>query len=123
MAFTDFQNEVDLSFLDKEKVSIDLLKKGQLRSNGKTVQRVNSVSIHLIQALPDEYDLRIDAMIEGIGGIDAVRKLVESYKAKDNFIVLGIPTRTGDTIEDSYISREMMQRLCSLNLDIHFYYT
>jgi len=121
--FCDFDTHFDLSILDAAKVSIRKTSKGDLTPNGKGKLPFNIISIEYIGPdLPDEYDSRIKALIEAIGGEDAVKALVEKYKARIAAITLGIPVRTGDTIEDGYISCEVMQKLCKLKLDVHFYY-
>lgn len=73
--------------------------------------------------LPDEYDMRIQTLLESIGGTETVRNLVIRYQARIAAVTMGIPTRTGDTVEDGYVSREMMKKLYDLGLDLHFYYT
>ncbi len=123
LAFTDIKEHIDLSFLNEMDVLTKLFVKGQLRSNGKTMQNINSANIYLNGEIPDEYNSRIEAIIQAVGGESVIRDLVLKYQAKAAAIVLGIPTRTGDSIEDSYLSQEMMQKLCDLRLDVHFYYT
>lgn len=121
--FTDYKEHPDLSFLDYRKISLNYISKGDIRSNGKTIQAYNSAEILLNQDLPDDYNGRIEALISAAGGATTVKRIALSYQAKTSAIVLGIPARTGDTIEDSYISHETMKKLYSLGLDLHFYYT
>lgn len=122
--FCDFDHHIDLSFLDDFKVNIRKTLKGDPTPSGTGELPYNVISIEYAGSdLPDEYDSRINALIGSIGGEDAIRKLVLKYQARIAAVTLGIPTRTGDTIEDSYISQAMMEKLCALKLDIHFYYT
>jgi len=121
--FTDFEEHIDLSFLDDQKVSTWMYFKGQLRSNGKTIQPYHSIDIFLNQELPDDYNERILSLISAVGGADVVRSLVLNYRARISAIALGIPTKSGDAVEDGYISRETMQLLCDLGIELHFYYT
>lgn len=122
-SFTDFNDHIDLSALDSDKISIKPFIKGQLRSNGKTVQPFNSINIYLNdKELPDEYDARIETLIAAIGGEKAVKDLVSKYQARINAVVLGIPSKTGDAL-DGYISCETMKKLCDLKLNLDFYYT
>lgn len=123
LIFTDYKEHLDLSFLDNKKVSIDRIGKGDIRPNGRTIQPYHSINIHLNQELPDDYDARIEALIAAIGGENILKELVSKYQARINAIVLGIPAKTGELIEDGYISCEIMQKLCDLGLDIQFYYT
>jgi len=120
--FTDFNEHIDLSFLDEQKILTKLYIKGHLRSNGKTIQPGHSIDIYLNQELPDDYNDRIWSLISAIGGIDVVRKLTLNYRARSSAIVLGIPAKTEDAIEDGYISCETMKMLCDIGAEVHFYY-
>lgn len=121
--FCDFNDHLDLSFLDLSKVNVRQTLKGDPTPSGKGQLPYNVISIEYAGSdLPDEYDARINILLDTIGE-EIVRDLVAAYRARISAITLGIPTRTGDTVEDSYISQEMMKKLCKLKLDIHFYYT
>ncbi len=121
--FTDFDQFIDLADIDNKRLSISKMKKGELRSNKKTIQRYNSISLHTLEDLPDEYEERIELLIRAIGGEERLKTLVLKYGARINAIVLGMPTRTEDSIEDGYISKEMMGKLARLGLDLQFYHT
>lgn len=121
--FTNYKEHPDLSFLDYRKISLNYISKGDIRSNGKTIQAYNSAEIFLNQDLPDDYNERVESLISAAGGETIVKRIVLSYQAKISAVALGIPARTADTIEDSYVSCETMKKLYELGLDLHFYYT
>lgn len=123
--FCDFNSHVDLSFLDASKISIRRTSKGEPTPSGKGKLPFNVVSIEYADSdnLPDEYDLRIQTMIEAVGGESTVKKLVSKYQARISAITMGLPCRSTDWVEDGYISCEMMKKLSNLGLELHFYYT
>ena len=122
LGFTDIKEHIDLSFLGEKEVSTKLFIKGHLRSNGQTVQNIDSTNIYFTGEIPDEYDLRIEAIIAAVGGENVIKDLISKYQAKHADVILGIPSRTSDTIEDGYISCKTMQKLCDLGLGLQFYY-
>lgn len=120
--FCDFSNHLDLSFLDLSKVSVKQTLKGDPTPSGKGVLPYNVISIEYTASdLPDEYDARIDALLDSIGE-SVVRELVATYQARISDICLGVPCKTSEMVEDGFISNKTMQKLCNLGLGLQFYY-
>lgn len=123
LMFLAYEQHIDLSFLNNSNVVVETFLKGQPSSNGNQAVRKNNITyIRFAGEIPDEYDLRIDALIEAIGGEDVVRKLVLDYRASSSAIIFDIPCKTSDWNEEGYISYKIMQKISDLKLDIGFSY-
>ena len=123
LTFCDFADHIDLSFIDQSSILIELVEKGQLASNGKSILPYNVCHIHYKESIADSYDDRIKNFLNALGGDNIVEKMVSKYQARLNYIILGIPCKTSEWVEDGFISHETMRKLCDLRLDLHFNYT
>ena len=118
LAFTHVKKHIDLSFLDERKVLTELFIKGKQRPNGDSLSTVNTARFYLNGEIPEDYNLRINSMIEAIGGKEILKKLVEEYDAEYSEIALCIPQITSEDEEGGAISCETLQNLCDLKLGI-----
>lgn len=122
--FCDFAEHIDISFLDMSKVKIKKTLKGDPTPSGKGQLPYNVISIEYVGSdLLDEYDSRITTLIEAVGGEKVVEGLVEEYQARIVAIIMGIPCKTSEWVEDGYISRKTLKKLYELGLEVHLYYT
>lgn len=120
--FCDFNGYLDFSFLDLSKVSVRQTLKGDSTPSGKGQLPYNVISIEYTASdLPDEYDARINILLDTIGE-RVIRELIETYQARINDICLGIPCKTSENVEEGFISKETLRKLCDLGLGVQFYY-
>jgi hypothetical protein len=117
-----FNNHIDWNGYVMPDVEIELAKKGELDTTKKRLWRHNCANLRYVGELPDEYDKRIELLINSIGGEIVLTQIISQHNPENTFILLEIPRPSTSKHEEGYISHDVLKLLVKMRIELHFWY-
>jgi hypothetical protein len=117
-----FDAHIDWARHPMNDIEIDVSRVGERDQSGRKHWKNNCVNLRYTATLPDRYDDRIRLLIDAIGGEAQLQALIQMHCAQDVHIMMEIPAKSSNCVEDGFLSSDVLEMLSRHKIDLHFWY-